>query len=48
MFVVVAERFLSNVVNKYRLQSVSSDGDGTWYLQDTRFLKTCSPSSLFF
>ena len=28
MFVVVAERFLSNVVNKYGLQSVLSDGDG--------------------
>jgi hypothetical protein len=29
MFVVVAERFLSNIVNKYGLQSVSSAGDGT-------------------
>ncbi len=34
----VAERFLSQVVNKYGLHSVSSD-DGTWYPQACRFLK---------
>jgi putative transposase len=35
----VAERFLSQVVNKYGLHSVSSDGDGTWYPQQAcRFL----------
>src|SRR6185312_17127281 len=34
----VAERFLSQVVNKYGLHSVSSDG-GTWYPQACRFLK---------
>ena len=28
MFIVVIERFLSNVINKYGLHSVSSDGDG--------------------
>ena len=33
----VAERFLSQVVNKYGLHSVSSDG-GTWYPQACRFL----------
>ncbi len=33
----VAERFLSQVVNKYGLHSVSSDG-GTWYPQAFRFL----------
>ena len=35
---VVAERFLSQVVNKYGIHSVSSDG-GTWYPQACRFLK---------
>ncbi len=41
MFVVVAERFLSNVVKRYGLHSVSSsDGVGTWYPpQACRFLK---------
>ena len=40
MFVVVTERFLSNVVNKYGLHSVSSDGDDIWwYPQACRFLK---------
>jgi putative transposase len=34
----VAERFLSHVVNKYGIHSVSSDG-GTWYPQACRFLK---------
>ena len=34
----VAERFLSQVVNKYGLHSVWSDG-GTWYPQACRFLK---------
>ena len=34
----VAERFLSQVVNKYGLHSVSSDG-GTWYPQACKFLK---------
>jgi len=34
----VAERFLSQVVNKFVLYSVSSDG-GTWYPQVCRFLK---------
>jgi putative transposase len=33
----VAERFLSQVVNKYGLHSVSSDG-GTWYPQACKFL----------
>ena len=32
----VAERFLSQVVNKYGLHSVSSDG-GTWYPQECKF-----------
>ncbi len=36
MFVV--ERFLSHVVNKYGLHSVSSDG-GTWYPQACKLLK---------
>ena len=27
----VAKRFLSHVINKYGLHSVSSDGGGTWY-----------------
>ena len=36
----VAERFLSQVLNKYRLHSVWSDGGGTWYPpQACRFLK---------
>jgi putative transposase len=34
---VVAKRFLSQVVNKYGLHSVSSDG-GTWYPQACKFL----------
>ncbi|HXT83233.1 MAG TPA: DDE-type integrase/transposase/recombinase [Verrucomicrobiae bacterium] len=34
----VAERFLSQAVNKYGLHSVSSDG-GNWYPQACRFLK---------
>ncbi|HEY6535387.1 MAG TPA: DDE-type integrase/transposase/recombinase [Candidatus Nitrosocosmicus sp.] len=34
----VAERVLSEVVNKYGLHSVSSDG-GTWYPQACKFLK---------
>ncbi len=34
----VAERFLSQVINKYALHSGSSDG-GTWYLQACKFLK---------
>ena len=34
----VAERVLSDVVNKYGLHSVSSDG-GTWYPQACKFLK---------
>ncbi len=34
----VAERFLSQVVNKYGIHSVSSDG-GTWYPQACKFLK---------
>ncbi|HEY6536421.1 MAG TPA: hypothetical protein VIY08_11595 [Candidatus Nitrosocosmicus sp.] len=33
----VAERFLSQVVNKYILYSVSSD-DSTWYPKACRFL----------
>ncbi len=33
----VAERVLSEVVNKYGLHSVSSDGD-TWYPQACKFL----------
>ncbi|HEY6537282.1 MAG TPA: DDE-type integrase/transposase/recombinase [Candidatus Nitrosocosmicus sp.] len=33
----VAERVLSQVVNKYKLHSVSSDG-GTWYPQACNFL----------
>jgi hypothetical protein len=42
MFVeVVAERFLSQVVNKYVwLHSISSEDDGTWYpFQACHFLK---------
>ncbi|HEY6535967.1 MAG TPA: hypothetical protein VIY08_09280 [Candidatus Nitrosocosmicus sp.] len=39
----VAERFLSQVVNKYGLHSVSSDG-GTWYPQACRFLNLSSSS----
>ena len=36
----VAERFLSKVVNKYGLRSVSSDDGGTWYPpQACKFLK---------
>jgi putative transposase len=34
----VAERVLSEVVNKYGSHSVSSDG-GTWYPQACKFLK---------
>ncbi len=34
----VAERILSQVVNKYGLHSVSSHG-GTWYPQACKFLK---------
>jgi putative transposase len=35
----IAERFLSKVVEEYGLNSVSSDGDGTWYPpQACRFL----------
>jgi putative transposase len=34
----VTERFLSDVVNKYGLHQVSSDG-GTWYPQACKFLK---------
>ena len=36
----VAEQFLSQVVSKYGLHSVSSDG-GTWYPQACRFLNIC-------
>jgi hypothetical protein len=41
MFIVVAERFLSGVVNEYGMHPVSAaDGDGTWCLPQTcRFLK---------
>ena len=34
----IVKRFLSHVVNKYGLHSVSSDG-GTWYPQACKFLK---------
>ncbi|HEY6536109.1 MAG TPA: hypothetical protein VIY08_10020 [Candidatus Nitrosocosmicus sp.] len=34
----VAERVLLEVINKYGLHSVSSDGD-TWYPQECKFLK---------
>ncbi len=34
----IVKRFLSHVVNKYGLHSVSTDG-GTWYPQACRFLK---------
>jgi len=36
-YMFVAERVLSQVVNKYGLHSVSSDG-GTWYPQACKFL----------
>jgi putative transposase len=35
---LVAEKFLSEVVEKYGSHSVSTDG-GTWYPQTCRFLK---------
>ena len=35
---VVAERFLSNVINEYGKHPVSTDG-GTWYPQACKFLK---------
>ena len=35
----VAERFLSQAINKYGLHSVSSLDGGTWYPQACRFLK---------
>ncbi len=35
---VFTEQFLSEIVNKYELHSVSSDG-GTWYPQSCKFLK---------
>jgi putative transposase len=36
----IVKRFLSQVVNKYELHSVWSDGGGTWYPQQARrFLK---------
>ncbi len=43
----VAERFLSQVVNKYGLHSVSSD-DGTWYPKAYRFFEDKSSYSLIF
>ncbi|HEY6534639.1 MAG TPA: DDE-type integrase/transposase/recombinase [Candidatus Nitrosocosmicus sp.] len=43
----VAERFLSQVVNKYGLHSVSSD-DGTWYPKACRFFEDKSSYSLIF
>ncbi|MER5175752.1 MAG: hypothetical protein ABJB76_11725 [Candidatus Nitrosocosmicus sp.] len=36
---VAPERFLSDVIKKYGEHPVSTDGGGTWYLQDCRFLK---------
>jgi transposase-like protein len=33
-----AKRFLSYVINKYGLHSVSSDGGGTWYPGACKFL----------
>jgi putative transposase len=35
---LVAERFISSLINRYDKHSVSTDG-GTWYPQDCRFLK---------
>jgi putative transposase len=36
---LIAERFLSNIVKDYRNHPVSTDGDGTWYYpQACRFL----------
>ncbi len=42
MFVVVAERFLSNVVDEYGIHSVLTSDGGTWYpSQAYRFLNLC-------
>ena len=35
---LVAERFISSLINRYGKHPISTDG-GTWYPQDCRFLK---------
>ena len=36
---IVAERFLSSIVNEYGEHPISTDGGGTWYPQACKFLK---------
>jgi putative transposase len=45
---VVAERFLSHVLDKYGKHQVSSDGGGTWYPQACKFFESVSSSSFLF
>ena len=45
MFVAVAERFLSNVVDEYGIHPVLTSDGGTWYPpQACRFLEPMSSS----
>ena len=44
---LLPNEFCLEVINKYGLHSVSSDGD-TWYPQECKFLETKTSSSLFF
>ena len=36
---LVAERFISSLINRYGKHLVSTDGGGSWYPQACRFLK---------